>query len=113
MMAGAARVTRPVAMSMYPTPRELLEIWARDLGRSKPFVEDASQALVLSGVSSDLSRMSAMLRPIAVPMIASGFDAAVFDSISPTLSARVCAMSSPQSARRRHIRRQHAYPSAR
>jgi hypothetical protein len=98
MMAGAARVTRPVAMSMYPTPRELLEIWARDLGRSKPFVEDASQALVLSGVSSDLSRMSAMLRPIAVPMIASGFDAAVFDSISPALSAAgFVPMSSPQS----------------
>ena len=98
MMAGAARVTRPVAMSMYPAPRELLEIWARDLGRSKPFVEDASQALVLSGVSSDLSRMSAMLRPIAVPMIASGFDAAVFDSISPALSAAgFVPMSSPQS----------------
>jgi len=98
MMAGAARVTRPVAMSMSPTPRELLEIWARDLGRSKPFVEDASQALVLSGVSSDLSRMSAMLRPIAVPMIASGFDASVFDTISPTLSAAgFVPMSSPQS----------------
>jgi hypothetical protein len=98
MMAGAARVTRPVAMSMSPTPRELLEIWARDLGRSKPFVEDASQALVLSGVSSDLSRMSAMLRPIAVPMIASGFDASVFDTISPTFSAAgFVPMSSPQS----------------
>jgi hypothetical protein len=98
MMAGAARVTRPVAMSMSPTPRELLEIWARDLGRSKPFVEDASQVLVLSGVSSDLSRMSAMLRPIAVPMIASGFDASVFDTISPTLSAAgFVPMSSPQS----------------
>jgi hypothetical protein len=87
MMAGATRVTRPVAMSAQPTPRELLEIWSRDLGRSKPFFEDPSQALVLSGVSSDLGRMSAMLRPIAVPMIASGFEASVFDSISPTLSA--------------------------
>ena len=87
MMTGAARVTRPVAMSMLPTPRELLDIWSRDLGRSRPFVEDPSQALVLSGASSDLGRMSAMLRPIAVPMVASGFDAAVFDTISPTLSA--------------------------
>src|ERR671913_1194709 len=75
MLTGATRVTRPVAMSLNPTPRELLDIWARDLGRVKPFVEDASQALVLSGANADLSRMSAMLRPIAVPMIASGFDA--------------------------------------
>src|SRR5687768_13163987 len=87
MMAGAARATRPVALSLQPTPRELLEIWSRDLGRARPFVEDPSQALVLSGVSSDLGRMSGMLRPIAVPMTASGFDASVFDSISPTLSA--------------------------
>ena len=87
MLAGATRVTRPVALSLNPTPRELLDIWARDLGRSKPFVEDASQALVLSGASADLSRMSAMLRPIAVPMIASGFDASVFDSISASFSA--------------------------
>ena len=98
MMSGAARVTRPVAMSLSPTPRELLEIWSRDLGRSKPFVDDPSQALVLSGVSSDLGRMSAMLRPIAVPMIASGFDASVFDSISGSLSAAgFIPMSSPQS----------------
>ena len=33
-------------------------------------------------------RMSAMLRPIAVPMIASGFDASVFDPISPALVGR-------------------------
>jgi hypothetical protein len=98
MMAGAARVMRPVALSMLPTPRELLEIWSRDLGRSKPFFDDPSQALVLSGVASELGRMSAMLRPIAVPMIASGFDAAVFDAISPTLSAAgFVPMSSPQS----------------
>jgi hypothetical protein len=72
---------------MQPTPRELLAIWSRDLGRSTSFVEEPSQALLLSGASADLSRMGAMLRPIAVPMIASGFDASVFDSISPALSA--------------------------
>ena len=98
MLTGAARVTRPVALSLNPTPRELLDIWARDLGRVKPFVEDASQALVLSGANADLSRMSAMLRPIAVPMIASGFDAAVFDSISSSFSAAgFIPMASPQS----------------
>jgi len=87
MMASSTRVSRPVAISMQPTPRELLDIWSRDLGRAKPFVDDPSQALILSGASSDLTRMGAMLRPIAVPMIASGFDASVFDSISPALSA--------------------------
>ena len=87
MMTGGTRVSRPVAMSLQPTPRELLDIWSRDLGRSKAFVEDPSQALILSGASSDLTRMSAMLRPIAVPMIASGFDASVFDSISPAFAA--------------------------
>ena len=98
MMAGATRVTRPVAISLQPTPRELIDIWSRDLGRSKSFVEDPSQALVLSGASSDLGRLSAMLRPIAVPMTASGFDASVFDSISPSLSAAgFVPMSSAQS----------------
>lgn len=98
LMPGAARVTRPVAMSAQPTPRELLEIWSRDLGRSKPFVEDGSHALILSGASAELGRMSAMLRPISVPMIASGIDASVFDTISPTLSAAgFVPMSSAQS----------------
>ncbi|MBY0494128.1 MAG: hypothetical protein K2Y23_07915 [Cyanobacteria bacterium] len=98
LMAGATRVMRPAAMSLQPTPRELLDIWSRDLGRSKAFVDDPSQALVLSGVASDLGRMSAMLRPIAVPMTASGFDASVFDSISPSLAAAgFVPMSSPQS----------------
>ena len=87
MMTGTARVSRPVAMSLHPTPRELLDIWSRDLGRSKAFVDDPSQALVLSGASSDLMRMSAMLRPIAVPMISSGFDASVMDPISPAFAA--------------------------
>jgi hypothetical protein len=87
MMAGTTRVTRPVALSANPTPRELLEIWSRDLGRAKGFVDDPSQALVLSGASADLSRMSAMLRPIAVPMISSGFDSAVLDPLSAAFSA--------------------------
>jgi hypothetical protein len=98
MMAGATRATRPVSMSLTPTPRELLEIWSRDLGRAKSFVEDPSQALMLSGASSDLGRLGAMLRPIAVPMTAAGFDASVFDSISPSLSAAgFVPMSSTQS----------------
>jgi hypothetical protein len=98
MAAGATRISRPVAMSVNPTPRELMEIWSRDLGRAKSFVDEPSQALVLSGASSDLGRISAMLRPIAVPMIAAGFDASVLDPIAPAFAAAgILPMSNSQS----------------
>jgi hypothetical protein len=86
-MGGAARVTRPVSLSLPASPRELLDIWSRDLGRARPFVDEPSQTLVVSGAASELTRVSAMLRPIAVPMTASGFDAAVMDPLSPTFAA--------------------------
>jgi hypothetical protein len=87
MMGAGARVTRPVAIEFPASPRELLDIWARDLGRAQAFVTDPSQALIVSGASADLTRVSAMLRPIAVPMIASGFDPSVIDPLSPSLAA--------------------------
>jgi hypothetical protein len=87
MMSAPARVTRPVALDFPASPRQLLEMWARDLGRAQPFVNDPSQALIVSGAAGDLTRVSAMLRPIAVPMIASGFEASVIDSFSPSLAA--------------------------
>ena len=64
MMPAAARGSRPVALDWPATPRQLMAIWARDLGRSRAFADDPSHALVLSGVSSDLSRMGSLLRPI-------------------------------------------------
>ena len=87
MMGAPARAARPVSIDFPISPSQLLEIWARDLGRSQPFVADRSQALVVSGAAADLTRVSAMLRPIAVPMIASGFDASVMEPLSPVLSA--------------------------
>ena len=87
MMTAPARSTRPVSLSWPATPRELLDVWASDLGRARPFVDDASQALLVSGGSTDLTRVSAMLRPIAVPMVASGFNASVIDALSPTFVA--------------------------
>lgn len=87
MMPATARASQPVSIGLRPTPRELLDIWSRDLGRSTSFVAEPSQALVLAGVASDLGRMGAMLRPIAVPMIASGFDAAVIDPMTPAFAA--------------------------
>src|SRR5215207_6879761 len=56
MITSAARVTRPVAMSLQPTPRELMDIWSRDLNRVRGFVDEPSQAVVMSGASSDLGR---------------------------------------------------------
>ena len=98
MMPAIAPGARPVAISFPASSRELFDIWARDLGRSRSFVDDPSQALVLSGAASDLSRMGAMLRPIAVPMIASGFEASVLDPISPAFAAAgFVPMSSAQS----------------
>lgn len=87
MSPAAARGSRPVALNWPATPAQLIEIWSRDLGRSRAFVDDPSQALVLSGGSGEISRVGAMLRPIAVPMVASGFDASVMDPISPALAA--------------------------
>jgi hypothetical protein len=86
-MGGTARAMRPVSISLPAAPRQLLDIWSRDLGRARPFVDEPSQALVVSGAAPDLTRVSAMLRPIAVPMIASGFDASVIDPLSPALAA--------------------------
>ena len=94
-----ARSTRPVALSFPAAPRELLQIWSHDLGRARPFVDEPSQALVLSGAAGDLTRMSAMLRPITVPIIASGFDASVLDPLTPAFSAAgFVPVSSPQSS---------------
>lgn len=98
MMSAPARSTRPVSLSWPATPRELLDIWSRDLGRARPFVDDASHALAVSGGSPDLTRVTAMLRPIAVPMITSGFDTSVIDPFAPALAASgFVPMSSSQS----------------
>lgn len=96
MPATPARSVRPVAIGFPASPQELMAIWTRDLGVARPFA-DPAQALVVSG-GADLSRMGALLRPIAVPMIATGFDAAVLDPLSPALAAAgFVPMSSAQS----------------
>ncbi|MFA5907632.1 MAG: SpoIVB peptidase S55 domain-containing protein [Vicinamibacterales bacterium] len=87
MMPAATPGSRPVSITWPATPKQLMEIWAHDLGRSRAFVDDPSQALVVSGVSGELGRMGSMLRPIAVPMVASGFDSSVIDPISPAFAA--------------------------
>ena len=87
MMGGPARTLRPVSLEAPFSPQQLLEIWSRDLNQAQPFVKEPSQALLVSGAAADLTRVGAMLRPIAVPMTASGFDASVIDPLSPSLTA--------------------------
>ena len=78
--------TRPVAITWRATPQELFAIWSRDLGRVRPFAEDASHT-VLSGDAS-LSPMAAMLRPISVPLVSAGFSPDVLSQVTPALTDR-------------------------
>ncbi|MEW6321469.1 MAG: SpoIVB peptidase S55 domain-containing protein [Acidobacteriota bacterium] len=68
----APRGTRAVAVSWPPAPGDLLRIWARDLGLSRPFADDPAELLVASG-GVDAARTGALLRPIAVPLVTAGF----------------------------------------
>src|SRR5687768_2748326 len=45
-LPATAQGTRPVAITWPPTPQDLFAIWSRDLGRSRAFVDDPSQALL-------------------------------------------------------------------
>jgi SpoIVB peptidase S55 len=78
---------RPVAMSWPPTAQELLAIWSRDLGRTRPFAEDASQALLIADASV-APGVATLLRPIAVPLVMAGFAPDVLAPLTPTLNER-------------------------
>jgi hypothetical protein len=79
--------TRPVAMNWPIAPQELMAIWRRDLGRTRAFADDASQALVL-GDASVTPALATMLQPIAVPLVTAGFDASVLAPLTPALTDR-------------------------
>lgn len=81
-MGVPAPATRPVALSWPATPGELFEVWARDLGRFQP-----SAALPGGTIAGMATASSAMLRPIAVPLMAGGFEPGVIDPLSGALSA--------------------------
>ena len=68
-MTTAVQGARPVALSWPPKPEELFEVWARDLGLPRP----GAGPVTLPGGSLPVS---GTLRPIAVPLSASGFEAA-------------------------------------
>jgi hypothetical protein len=84
-----ANGTRPVAMTWPPTTQALTAIWSRDLGRVRPFVDDASHATLLNAVDGGVSaRLGSMLQPIAVPLVSAGFAADVLAPLTDALTAR-------------------------
>lgn len=79
--------TRPVAISWRASAQELVAIWRRDLGRSRPFSEDPSHTL-LSGDPSLSPQLATMLRPITVPLVSAGFAHDVLAPLTPALTDR-------------------------
>ncbi len=86
-LGAGAPGTRPVAMTWPPTPHDLVAIWSRDLGRVRPFADDPSQTL-LTGDPALSPRLAAMLQPIAVPLVTSGFSSGVLAPLTPALTDR-------------------------
>jgi hypothetical protein len=85
-LAPITQGTRPVAISWPPTSADLLAIWSRDIGRAPLFAEGGTTSL-LSGDPNVLS-MAAMLRPISVPLVASGFTSDVLAPLEAAFTAR-------------------------
>jgi hypothetical protein len=79
-MAAAAAGTRPVALRMPYEPAELFSVWTRELGLAR------TAAFPLTGVA-DVAAAGAVLRPLAVPLTASGFAPDVIASLGPTFAA--------------------------
>jgi hypothetical protein len=81
-MGTPGPAARPVALSWPPRPQELFEVWARDLGRSRPTA--SVDGAPLAGMSA---MAGAMLRPIAVPLMASGLEPGVLEPLAGAFSA--------------------------
>ena len=64
------------------SPRELFAVWSRDLGRRDPVAVPGNADL-----RARRSAAGAMLRPIAVPLMASGFEAGVLEPLAGAFSA--------------------------
>ena len=80
-MGAPGPAPRPVALSLPFRPSELFAVWSHDLGMSNPV------ALPGSAISGIAASTGAMLRPIAVPLMASGFEAGVLEPLAGAFSA--------------------------
>jgi hypothetical protein len=79
-MAAPILGTRPVALAWPYQPAELFEVWTRELGLGRP-------AAFPIPVPTEAATAGALLRPIAVPLTASGFEPGVLAALSPTFAA--------------------------
>jgi len=79
-MRPAATGTRPVSLAWPFKPEDLFEIWTRDLGLARPSGFPLADRAVAGA-------QGAMLRPIAVPLNASGFEPDVIAALSPAFAA--------------------------
>ncbi len=86
MMSGAAPSTRPVSLSWPADPRELIDIWTRDLARVRTAGSAIGGAL-LPALGPAGSGQTAMLRPIGVPLVAGGLEPGLLDPLAGAFSA--------------------------
>jgi SpoIVB peptidase S55 len=88
-MAPIAPGTRPVDIAWPAQPKELIDIWRRDLGIAQPFARDQADALLVGGDANGLtSRVGTLLRPITVPLAMAGLESQVLDPLLPALTDR-------------------------
>jgi hypothetical protein len=73
--------SRPVALSLPFKPADLFAVWAHDLGISNPV------ALPGTAITGLAASAGATLRPIAVPLTASGFEVGVLEPLAGAFSA--------------------------
>jgi len=79
-MTAAVAGARPVALRVPYEPDELFAVWTRELGMAR------NAAFPLTGLA-EVATAGAVLRPIAVPLTASGFAPGVIASLGPTFAA--------------------------
>lgn len=87
-LAAPGPGTRPVNITWPPTPRDLIEIWRRDLGQAQPFVNEPADALLVGAAQGVDARTATLLRPIAVPLVMGGLDSRTLDPLLPALVDR-------------------------
>jgi hypothetical protein len=85
--AAMTRVSRPVAVGLGrpATPDELLGIWRRALAAALPCAASAAEVLVAATAADFPRQFATDLRPIAVPLVSTGFVPGVLDGLTPAL----------------------------
>ena len=82
------RASRPISLDWPASPHALFRVWRDGLGLAAPFAEHPGDLTVLASGGDVTSRLGTLLRPIAVPLVASGFSSGVLDPMIPALAAQ-------------------------